>query len=60
MNECECRFCVTVVTVCTTSLNIQDVSSLPTRGIFSFVFVPTVVEKLIGCNRLIVFVMETS
>ena len=45
MNECDCRFCVTVVTIYTTSLNIQNSSSLPTRGIFSVVYVPTVTEK---------------
>jgi len=60
MNECDCWFCVTVVNVCATSLNIQDISSLLTRGIFSFVFVPTVIEKHIGFNRLNLFVMETS
>jgi len=48
MNECDCRFCVTVVTICTISLNIQDVSSLLTRGIFSFVYVPTVIKNTLS------------
>jgi len=56
MNECNCRFCVTLVTIYITSLNIQDFSCLPTRGIFSVLYVPTVT----GFNWLTVFVMEAS
>jgi len=50
MNECDCLFCVTVVTIHTTPLNIQDFSSLPTCRIFSFLYIPTIIEKHIGFN----------